>query len=215
MPSSKEMRELEKIDAEMSHVALQQQQLTDRKDILSSLEAFRKHSGPRPDGQLRRADSEDAETSSEILVIEEQLEMLARKKQELQEKKDKILYPKSQEGPVLQHVDIITKGGVFVLPPMTEPAIVPPPPRKAPQVILNPTDLPNVPANTQCPFCHQFITTETIARVGSATWLVCAMSTVLCCVVGCCLIPFCTTCSKDIEHRCPKCRAKIHTVPRL
>ncbi|XP_036407995.1 lipopolysaccharide-induced tumor necrosis factor-alpha factor homolog isoform X1 [Megalops cyprinoides] len=116
---------------------------------------------------------------------------------------------------LLDNSAIIAQGGVFVLPPVPDIMVAPPPPMPAPQVILDPKNLPAHPSQTQCPSCHQFITTEIITKVGTVTWLACIMSAMLGCVAGCCFIPFCISNFKDIIHQCPKCRTKIHTIPKL
>ncbi|XP_064171655.1 lipopolysaccharide-induced tumor necrosis factor-alpha factor homolog [Anguilla rostrata] len=211
MPSSSETQEHERMQVEMDKLALQKQQLRDRQAMLSMLEEFGKQSGHM---QQHMLESEEAKRSLEIKAIKKQLAILNAKEVALQEQMDKILYHKSQPD-VLDTASIISQGGVFVLPPITKPGIVPPPSKPAPQVILDAQDLPTTPSLMKCPACRELIITETVFRVGGTTWLVCVMCSMLGCVGGCCLIPFCAKCFKDVEHKCPKCRTRIHTVSKL
>ncbi|KTF92552.1 hypothetical protein cypCar_00014375 [Cyprinus carpio] len=85
----------------------------------------------------------------------------------------------------------------------------------APQVIVEIEELPRHSARTQCPFCHQYITTEVTTKAGSAVYIVCLISILFCCIAGCCVIPFCLDRCKDVVHKCPKCRSHIITCKKL
>ncbi|XP_061079696.1 uncharacterized protein LOC133114387 isoform X2 [Conger conger] len=204
MPSTSEMQELERIEVEMNKVVLQRRQLCDRRAMLTMLEEFRKQSSNIP-----HMPHPEAKKSPEIQEIQKQLAMLSAKEMELQGQKDVVLYSQNQPDVFLDN------DGTDGVSPVGKLFIVPPPSKPAPQVILEVKDLPNTPSLTQCPACYEFIITETVSRVGSTTWMVCFMSTLLGCVAGCCLIPFCTKRFKDVEHKCPKCRNKIHTNTKL
>ncbi|XP_031660587.1 uncharacterized protein LOC109870544 isoform X2 [Oncorhynchus kisutch] len=71
------------------------------------------------------------------------------------------------------------------------------------------------PAIVQCPICEQVITTETYRKIGGAAWMLCLVSSMLGCVAGCCLIPFCLDNLKDVRHRCPECHSNIYTAERM
>ncbi|XP_056144349.1 cell death-inducing p53-target protein 1-like [Lampris incognitus] len=86
---------------------------------------------------------------------------------------------------------------------------------RAPTVILDIEKLPACPAKTQCPECRGFITTETVTSVSSLNWLICAITAMIGCVAGCCLVPLCMDRFKKVTHMCPKCQTSIHTVKRL
>ncbi|XP_015215672.1 uncharacterized protein [Lepisosteus oculatus] len=150
---------------------------------------------------------------SELEEIEEELEALSEKEEDLLARKEEILYPDGQK----QAVSKLNGMGVFVLPRLGSemPDVPPPPPAPAPSVIFDVEMLPPQASQTQCPSCHQFITTEVFTRVGSVAWMVCFMSILFGCVAGCCLLPFCTDTFKDVVHNCPKCRAQIHTNTKL
>ncbi|XP_029312606.1 cell death-inducing p53-target protein 1 [Cottoperca gobio] len=78
---------------------------------------------------------------------------------------------------------------------------------------------PVVPANylgvkpevTKCPFCEEVVVTETSSKLGETTWITCCICALSGGFLGCCLLPFFMTQMKDIHHRCPQCKAKIHT----
>ncbi|KAJ8344980.1 hypothetical protein SKAU_G00291730 [Synaphobranchus kaupii] len=185
-PKGPKRMEIQTIKEQLAVLTAKEVELQDHKDMIL----------------CPKSQPEEAKRSLEIEMIKEQLAKLIAKEVELQDHKDMILYPKSRPG-------------AFQDSGNAKPGIVPPPPKPAPQMILDLKDLPTTPSCTRCPACHEFIITETVFRAGSATWLVCVMSSLLGCVVGCCLIPFCTKCFKDVEHKCPKCRARIHITRKL
>ncbi|XP_062234841.1 lipopolysaccharide-induced tumor necrosis factor-alpha factor homolog [Platichthys flesus] len=71
--------------------------------------------------------------------------------------------------------------------------------------------LADVQAFTRCPSCDQIVFTKIRRIVGETIWMICCLCSILGCVAGCCLTPFCMNDLKDIEHRCPKCGAHLHT----
>ncbi len=44
---------------------------------------------------------------------------------------------------------------------------------------------------------------------GSGTWMTCLMLSLVGCLCGCCLIPFCVDSLKDAIHICPNCNAEV------
>ncbi|XP_023677808.2 uncharacterized protein [Paramormyrops kingsleyae] len=191
----------ENVEAELGRLVVRQQQLRDRRNLLIMLEDFRSN------GPLMRKGS-DADKTSELEKIEQEMKELEEKEEQLQG-----LGQKTKKEEDIQNV--INMGGVAVFPASINAVVAPPPPGPAPQIILDVENLPPAPSNTMCPSCHQYIVTETATRVGSTAWLVCVMTVLFGCVLGCCLLPFCTNCFKDIVHKCPKCRSQIHVCKKL
>nr|XP_058943045.1 lipopolysaccharide-induced tumor necrosis factor-alpha factor homolog [Pocillopora verrucosa] len=78
-------------------------------------------------------------------------------------------------------------------------------------VIQQPVGLPQpivlkqFPVTMGCPHCGATISTQLVHRVGNTTFLYCF---ILSCF-GCCCIPFCTDCAKDVAHLCPNCHKEI------
>ncbi|XP_015215673.1 uncharacterized protein [Lepisosteus oculatus] len=212
MPSPQELQELQEIEQELRRLQLKTQQLNDRRALLSMLQSFQEDTKIiAPSGRKKKADGSGKK--SELEEIEEELEALSEKEEDLLARKEEILYPDGQK----QAVSKLNGMGVFVLPRLGSemPDVPPPPPAPAPSVIFDVEMLPPQASQTQCPSCHQFITTEVFTRVGSVAWMVCFMSILFGCVAGCCLLPFCTDTFKDVVHNCPKCRAQIHTNTKL
>lgn len=71
-------------------------------------------------------------------------------------------------------------------------------------VSLNP-QFGTVPTHFTCKYCQYVGITRVKKQTGGATWLSCCGLALVGCVYGCCLIPFCTDCTKDTEHVCPNC----------
>ncbi|KAJ7387810.1 hypothetical protein OS493_001155 [Desmophyllum pertusum] len=74
-----------------------------------------------------------------------------------------------------------------------------------PVVLPQPIMLKQLPVSMRCPHCGATIVTQLDHRVGNTTFLYCLM---LSCF-GCCCIPFCTDCAKDVAHQCPSCRKEL------
>uniref|UniRef100_T1JEX8 LITAF domain-containing protein n=1 Tax=Strigamia maritima TaxID=126957 RepID=T1JEX8_STRMM len=62
------------------------------------------------------------------------------------------------------------------------------------------------PEELICPYCSSRVVTDTKSRDGLTTWLSCLACCFCCCVLGCCLIPFCTPQLLDVDHYCPNCK---------
>jgi lipopolysaccharide-induced tumor necrosis factor-alpha factor len=62
-----------------------------------------------------------------------------------------------------------------------------------------------------CPNCKMRVYTHLQHKTGMWTWCTCLLMVVYGCV-GCCFIPFCTDCVKDVYHTCPKCKFVIGVV---
>ncbi|XP_041735682.1 uncharacterized protein LOC121569106 isoform X2 [Coregonus clupeaformis] len=202
MSGSSEHRELERISMEMNQLSFRRQQLNDRRNMLTILQEFRNRSNPNS--------TEGSKQQIEIQCIDQELQELSEKKRELQESQDNILHSKDQRKEC-----IISQGGLSVLPVTSVVFVEAPPCIPAPEVILDIQKLPPFSSQTQCPECRQFITTEIVTSVGNVACLVCVTMSILGCVAGCCLIPFCIDNFKDVTHRCPKCRSSIITITKL
>jgi len=91
----------------------------------------------------------------------------------------------------------------------------PPPAVVTTTVVVTPAQLPASPVTMQCPNCHAHITTEVTPTNGLLVWLCVIGLLLIGCWLGCCLIPLCVDDLKDVEHRCPQCRAYIGIKKRL
>ena len=49
----------------------------------------------------------------------------------------------------------------------------------APKVFTDVEELPPYPANTRCPHCQSYVTTEIVRTVGPVVWLVCTMTSLI------------------------------------
>lgn len=198
--------EMEKIAEKLNHLSIRRQQLHDRYTILTMLRDFRRQTGQG---------IKDTKEEEELETIEKELDILSVKKKDLLERQDRLNLKQHKTG--LSN-DIHSPQSMKTLkgnPSLEICYIECPPDIPAPKVIMDVTELPPYPAKTQCPHCHAFVTTEVTRTVGPVVWLVCAMSTLIGCVAGCCLIPFCIDHFKDMKHNCPKCRSSLYTVKKL
>ncbi|XP_062387228.1 uncharacterized protein LOC134076242 [Sardina pilchardus] len=205
MQRSSDELEMETIAEKLNYLSIRRQQLHDRYIILTMLRDFRHQTDP---GMT------DMRGEAEIEAIQKELDILSVKKKDLLEK---------QERPNLTQQRTGSSHDISHSPDPMKTAkedfgicyIETPPDVPAPKVITDVEELPPYPAKTQCPYCHAFVTTEITHTVGPVVWLVCAMSFLVGCVAGCCLLPFCINNFKDVNHKCPKCRSFIHTVKKL
>ncbi|XP_041719115.1 uncharacterized protein LOC121550813 [Coregonus clupeaformis] len=207
MSGSTEHRKLERISMELNQLSLRRQQFNDRRNMLTILQEFRNRSN-------HNSTAEGSKEQIEIQCIDQELQELSEKKRELQESQDNILHSKDQRKVSFAEC-IISQGGLSILPDPSVVFVEAPPCIPAPKVILDIQKLPPCSSQTQCPECRQFITTEIVTSVGNVACLVCVTMSILGCVAGCCLIPFCIDNFKDVTHRCPKCRSSIITITKL
>ncbi|KAL7830645.1 hypothetical protein SRHO_G00317720 [Serrasalmus rhombeus] len=72
-----------------------------------------------------------------------------------------------------------------------------------------------LPVQVYCPHCAQSVLTRLEYNSGTMAWLTCAGLFIFGCIYGCCLIPFCVDCLKDVTHRCPNCTSVLGVYKRL
>uniref|UniRef100_A0A3B4BY20 LITAF domain-containing protein n=2 Tax=Pygocentrus nattereri TaxID=42514 RepID=A0A3B4BY20_PYGNA len=72
-----------------------------------------------------------------------------------------------------------------------------------------------LPVQVCCPHCAQSVLTRLEYNSGTMAWLTCAGLFIFGCIYGCCLIPFCVDCLKDVTHRCPNCTSVLGVYKRL
>ncbi|KAM9493098.1 uncharacterized protein Hap1MRO34_003422 [Clarias gariepinus] len=196
MTTAAKQQELEWISTELHKLTLHREQLNSRLRLLSVLKEFRQNTSYTE----RVSESSKKE---ECKQIEEELEELSEKKlalQALQERLEGTLSTTLQiHDPLSNEIFTVDK----------------PPSFTAPQVILDVEKLSRHPSQTLCPFCGEYVTTDVSTVIGNTTWLVCLASIFVCCIAGCCLIPFCISSFKDVKHKCPKCRSHIHTSTKM
>ncbi|XP_058649092.1 uncharacterized protein LOC131550739 isoform X2 [Onychostoma macrolepis] len=76
-------------------------------------------------------------------------------------------------------------------------------------------DVTMSPAKVKCPSCQKTVITEIYYKLGSNAFLFCCLLSVIGCLAGCCLVPFCMNRFKDVAHRCPSCHKDICSVNRF
>ncbi|XP_037648493.1 uncharacterized protein LOC119501875 [Sebastes umbrosus] len=203
--------ELMQITAELNQLSLTKQQLLEKNKFKSIFQELRSRI------EFRQTEEEDL-SQPEINSIDDKLKQLAERKAELEQSYENMLNAKDEKN--TEKVEAKDSSTSYQ---KSEPAVPvtkifyveAPPDFPAPAVILDVENFPVLPCRTQCPECQQFVVTETYTAVSSVTWLVCCMTALAGCVVGCCLVPFCFDRFKSTIHRCPKCRTKITTVKKL
>lgn len=93
------------------------------------------------------------------------------------------------------------QAGYHGAPGMQPTTVIQQPVISLPQPII----LKQLPVSMRCPHCGATIVTKIDHRVGNTTFMYCFMLSLF----GCCCIPFCTDCAKDVGHQCPNCRKDL------
>ncbi|KAI7797291.1 lipopolysaccharide-induced tumor necrosis factor-alpha factor homolog [Triplophysa rosa] len=86
---------------------------------------------------------------------------------------------------------------------------------ETPEKTIDIDDLGTGPATVKCPSCQKIGITEIHYKLGSSAFLFCCLISVIGCVAGCCLVPFCMKRFRDVSHRCSSCHKKICNVDRF
>ncbi|KAK9530665.1 hypothetical protein VZT92_012153 [Zoarces viviparus] len=165
---------------------------------------------------------EDSDQLCELETIQKELDELLIKKQELEKQgnRSELGTNKGEQGtnPTFYKTEA-PRGGIYMLPRpesaqkdfTLQHSVKVSPVADTPAGSVIPVDyLDQTPALTKCPSCEEVVFTETRSRVGHASWTICFFCTLIGCVGGCCLIPFCMSNLRDVHHQCPECRATIH-----
>nr|XP_024659320.1 lipopolysaccharide-induced tumor necrosis factor-alpha factor [Maylandia zebra] len=211
------------------------QQLQNRRFLLQKMREFTKKSEQKMDSAPKQTNIEDDDDSEdELETIQKELNVLLLKKEELS-KEEETATP--TENGVHQADPSFYKnetpwGGIYTLPPaeVTQEESIEPEDPEDPEEPVEPVETePEIPIETpeddiapvetlcrdagltQCPTCKELIITQTQRKVGETTWLACCLCSMLGCVGGCCIIPFCMKNFKDVLHQCPHCQSTIHT----
>ncbi|XP_056609222.1 U11/U12 small nuclear ribonucleoprotein 25 kDa protein isoform X1 [Triplophysa dalaica] len=191
MPGQSHEQELN-IAEELNRLSLSREQLIDRRNVVALLIDFKRSNGQNEQQYCRE--------TAELQEIDKELKALSQRKIQLQMGQDRI------EGTHNILIDTSVSSAVLVGDP---------PSFSAPQIILDVQELPRHASQTQCPFCHEYITTDVTKTTSSTSYLMCFVFIMFCCVAGCCLFPFCLDTCKDVVHKCPRCRSHIHTCKKL
>ena len=65
------------------------------------------------------------------------------------------------------------------------------------------------PVQCTCPHCNAVIVSRIERKTGLLVWVIFGILLLFGCWLGCCLIPFCVSDLKDVEHYCPQCQMLI------
>ncbi|KAL5963882.1 hypothetical protein TSMEX_008413, partial [Taenia solium] len=71
------------------------------------------------------------------------------------------------------------------------------------------------PSQFFCPRCQREVLTNVTYESGLLTWILVVLIFFLGGPLGCCLIPFCCDCDKDVVHTCPHCKQTLGEYSRL
>lgn len=67
----------------------------------------------------------------------------------------------------------------------------------------------------KCYYCNEDIRTRVKPQATCLSWLLCSLLCIFGCFCGCCLIPFCTSGTRDMLHYCPKCKKYLGVHERM
>ncbi|XP_064806585.1 uncharacterized protein LOC135523684 [Oncorhynchus masou masou] len=213
--------DLGRVYSQLAFITFRRQLLHNRRIMLLKMQQFRNKRKDREALSPTVSFPEESEPT-ELEAIEQELHDLVEREQELlQIQTDNNIGPDHK--PLSDYTEelIAPYQGVYVLPSNTPENIkqytqtTPPAAPEVPEDIVEVEKLNSDPAIVQCPICEQVITTETYRKIGGAAWMLCLVSSMLGCVAGCCLIPFCLDNLKDVRHRCPECHSNIYTAERM
>ncbi|KAK2876554.1 hypothetical protein Q8A67_020650 [Cirrhinus molitorella] len=147
------------------------------------------------------------EGPSEVDRIEEELKLLEQKEKDLVQKKSQCSTKHTDKAPIQ---------GLYVLPvSSTEISLTNTQQEETTETPVSLDDLTMSPAKVKCPACEKIVTTEIHYKLSSNAFFFCCLLSVVGCLAGCCLVPFCMNRFKDVAHRCPSCHKDICSVDRF
>uniref|UniRef100_A0A8C2KWY1 LITAF domain-containing protein n=1 Tax=Cyprinus carpio TaxID=7962 RepID=A0A8C2KWY1_CYPCA len=177
------------------NIIFRRQQLQNRLQFLQEIQK----KNNRIEGYLA-----NEEGPTELDRIEEELKLLEQKEKDLIQKKEQCLTTQTTDKETtaqLEKTETIS------------PTIAQQEDHTEPVVSLD--DVTMSPARVKCPSCQKIVSTEIFYKLGSNAFLFCCLLSVVGCLAGCCLIPFCMNRFKDVTHRCPSCHKDICSVNRI
>ena len=68
---------------------------------------------------------------------------------------------------------------------------------------------PPFPVKVVCQYCGHDTKTKVDENTGALAWILCLVLTLVGCILGCCLIPFCCKSCNDHEHKCSHCKKTL------
>ncbi len=83
------------------------------------------------------------------------------------------------------------------------------------QLFVAPVAMLDKPTPVCCPYCRSVGMTKIKHTSGAITWFTCFGISLIGCVFGCCLVPFCCNKLRDVKHHCPSCEALLAIHKRL
>ncbi|XP_058649094.1 uncharacterized protein LOC131550739 isoform X4 [Onychostoma macrolepis] len=202
---------------ELWSILFRRQQLQNRLQFLQEIQ--RKNN--RIEGYLA-----NEEGPTELDRIKEELKLLEQKEKDLIQKKKQCLTTQTTDKDPIQApiqglyilpVSVETISPIIALQEENTEAISPSIARQE-ENTDTPVSLDDVtmsPAKVKCPSCQKTVITEIYYKLGSNAFLFCCLLSVIGCLAGCCLVPFCMNRFKDVAHRCPSCHKDICSVNRF
>ncbi|XP_043970333.1 lipopolysaccharide-induced tumor necrosis factor-alpha factor homolog isoform X2 [Gambusia affinis] len=70
------------------------------------------------------------------------------------------------------------------------------------------------PGSMLCPHCRTTVVSTIEYKLGMLTWIIVGSLFIIGCW-PCCLIPFCVSGCKDVQHSCPQCNNVLHVHRRM
>ncbi|XP_052426288.1 uncharacterized protein LOC127968908 isoform X2 [Carassius gibelio] len=186
--------------SDLSNILFRRQQLQNRLQFLQEIQK----KNNRIEGYLA-----NEEGPTELDRIEEELKLLEQKEKDLVQKNNQCLTTQSTDKDAIQ----APIQGLYVLPVTAEPTSPTTALQEEKTVSLD--DVTMSPAKVKCPSCKKTVRTEIYYTLGSNAFLFCCLLSVVGCLAGCCLVPFCMNRFKDVTHKCPSCHKDICSVNRI
>uniref|UniRef100_A0A671RJ63 UBA-like domain-containing protein 1 n=1 Tax=Sinocyclocheilus anshuiensis TaxID=1608454 RepID=A0A671RJ63_9TELE len=181
------------------NILFRRQQLLNRLQFLQEIQK----KNNRIEGYLA-----NEEGPTELDRIEEELKLLEQKEKDLVQKKKSLTTQTTDKDPIQAPIQ-----GLYILPVSAE--TISPITALQEENTVSLDDVTMSPAKVKCPSCQKIVNTEIYYKLGSNAFLFCCLLSVVGCLAGCCLVPFCMNRFKDVTHRCPSCHKDICSVNRI